>query len=176
MPDVPSGLPAAAGAGFGVRRMLPADLPRLESLIRSVESFNPHETAVALELVQLAAGPPPGSTDYRVLVAETHPAEPLAGYACFGPTPMTRDTFDLYWIAVPPAFRRRGVGRAIHEAVVASIREARGRRVRVETSSKENYGPTQRFYERAGYAQVGQVPDFYSEGDDLLILVKDLGA
>jgi len=150
------------------------DRVRLEALLRSVENFNHDEVQVALELIDAAAGRPPGCDEYCVLVAETDAASPLLGYACFGPTPMTRNTFDLYWIAALPAARGRGVGHALHQAVVRAVRSRDGRRIRVETSSKESYGATQRFYDRVGYRQVGRVDNFYADGDHLLILVCEV--
>ena len=46
----------------------------------------------------------------------------------------------------------------------------------VETSSKESYGATQRFYDRVGYRQAGRVDNFYADGDHLLILVHEVDA
>ncbi|MDI7268258.1 MAG: GNAT family N-acetyltransferase [Myxococcota bacterium] len=150
------------------RPMDPRDVPRLAEMIRSVETFSPEEIACALELVDLAAQP--GNADYRVLVAEAPGDGGIAGYACYGPTPMTRRTFDLYWIATRPAARGSGTGRALHDAVVAAVGRAGGRTLRVETSARDAYGASRRFYERAGYGQVGRIDDFYDEGDHLVIL------
>ena len=159
---------------FVVRRLRAADVKPLEALIRSIENFQPAEKDVAVELVELAAGPPPGSHDYRVLVADA-PGGGLLGYACFGPTPMTASTWDLYWIAVASPARGTGCGHALHDAVADAVRQAGGRRLRVETSTKQDYDATQRFYERAGYRQAGRIERFYADDDHLLILVCDLG-
>ena len=159
---------------YVVRSLRDSDIPPLEVLIRSVENFQPAEMDVAVELVGLAAGPPPGSDDYRVLVAESPDDGSLRGYACFGPTPMTRSTWDLYWIAVSRSARGSGCGRVLHEHVARAVREAGGRRIRVETSSKQDYDATQRFYERAGYRRTGRIDGFYADDDHLLILVCEL--
>lgn len=166
---------AGAGAAATIRPATAADQPRLAALVRSIENFTPAEVACALELIAAAAGPPPGCDDYRVLIAERSPAEPLLGYACYGPTPMTRSTFDLYWIASSPAARGTGIGLRLHEAVVAAVRAAGGRRLRVETSTQESYGATLRFYERCGYREAGRIADFYADGDDLVTLVCPVG-
>jgi ribosomal protein S18 acetylase RimI-like enzyme len=164
--------PAAGRRPFIIRPLEQRDRPQLEALIRGVENFVPEEVACAIELVGLAAGPAPGSDDYRVLVADAGGS--LLAYACFGPTPMTRHTFDLYWIANSSAVRGTGVGSALHEAVVAAVRAAGGRRIRVETSSHEAYGATLRFYERTGYKLAGRVEHFYKDDDHLLIFVCDI--
>ena len=47
----------------------------------------------------------------------------VLGYACFGPTPMTERTWDLYWIAVAPNAKRAGVGRALRRKHDMPLRE-----------------------------------------------------
>jgi len=158
---------------FRIRAMAPSDRGPLERLLASIDNFTEAERACALELIDAAKDP--AHPDYRVLVAEGSAPGALAGYACYGPTPMTRRTWDLYWIATSPEARGTGAGRAIHEAVAAAIGRAGGRIIRVETSTKETYGGTLRFYERAGYAEAGRVRDFYDDGDDLIILVRAAG-
>lgn len=96
------------------------------------------------------------------------------GYVCFGQTPMTESTFDLYWLVVDAAERGRGIGRALVAGFEAHLRARGGRRVRVETSSLEGQGGAARFYDRAGYARAGVIADFYRAGDDLLIFSKEL--
>src|SRR5205085_12524048 len=55
-------------------------------------------------------------------------------YACFGPTPATDRTFDLYWIAVHPDAQRSGAGAALMDDVERQL-EARARMIVIETSS-----------------------------------------
>src|SRR5690606_34637559 len=69
--------------------------PQLEGMLRATESLNEAEVAVALELIDLTLENP-GQSDYRFLLARG-PAG-LAGYVCYGPTPMTDGTYDLYWL------------------------------------------------------------------------------
>ena len=141
----------------------------LVGLIRRVETFSPPEVAVATELVDLALQ---GSEDYRVLVALREGE--VAGYVCYGPTPMTQGTWDLYWIAADPHLRGQGVGAALVSAMEGDLRRRRARLVRVETSNTEAYGPTRGFYAAMRYAEEARVRDFYTQGDDLIILTKRL--
>ena len=98
----------------------------------------------------------------------------LAGYLCFGPTPMTEGTWDLYWIVTDPAFRRGGVGSRLLTALEHELRGLGARRVRIETSSTELYGAAHGFYQRHGYPVEARLRDFYRPGDDLVILYKSL--
>lgn len=97
-----------------------------------------------------------------------------AGYACFGPHPLTEGTFDLYWIAVDPQAQSHGIGRAL---VVRVEQEARARGARlllIETSGTPAYKAARRFYESCGYHYEAVVHDFYAPDDDLLIFSKNL--
>lgn len=98
----------------------------------------------------------------------------VSGFACYGERPLTKGTFDLYWIAVDPFARRKGSGRELLQQVETDIRELGGRLVFVETSGVEKYQATRRFYLATGYLLEATIKDFYSEGDDLVIFTKHL--
>jgi GNAT superfamily N-acetyltransferase len=125
--------------------------------------------SVALELIDAALADSP---EYRVLVADVDGR--LAGYVCYGPTPMTDGTWDLYWIVTHPDARGRGVARALIQRMEHEVRSVGGRLVRVETSQLDNYGAAHAFYARLEYPIVARLRDFYRVGDDLLVLMKRL--
>jgi ribosomal protein S18 acetylase RimI-like enzyme len=124
----------------------------------------------ALELIDLALTPT--NKDYQVLVAVRE--DRVEGYVCYGPTPMTDGTFDLYWIASSPEVRGQGVGAALVSAMEGDIRRRKGRLIRVETSAMEAYGPTRGFYAAMQYREESRFRDFYKVGEDLIILAKRL--
>lgn len=146
--------------------------------MRRIEVFTEDEAEVALELIDDAIINPPGN-DYEAIVAvevDEQGQEQLRGYACFGPTPMTTHTFDLYWVAVDQDQQGKGIGATLVRAVEQSL-AARGAKIlRVETSSQEAYGKTLAFYKRINYDDGGRIPDFYKDGDDLIILYRRLSA
>ncbi|HSP78373.1 MAG TPA: GNAT family N-acetyltransferase, partial [Myxococcaceae bacterium] len=121
---------------------------------------------IATELVDLTLAP--NDTDYQILVADRDGT--LVGYVCYGPTPMTEDTFDLYWIASAPEVRGQGVGASLISGMEADLRRRNARLVRVETSATEAYGPTRGFYASMKYTEEARIRDFYKVGDDLIIL------
>ena len=124
----------------------------------------------ALELIDLAI--PGDHPDYKVLVGLIQ--DEVAGYICYGPTPMTEGTFDLYWIASDPRFRGKGVGAGLVAAMEGELRRKGGRQIRVETSATEDYGPARGFYAAMKYVEECRFRDFYKPGDDLIILRKPL--
>jgi hypothetical protein len=46
----------------------------------------------------------------------------------------------------------------------------------VETSSRDDYAPTRRFYNKRGYEEAARLRDFYAPGDDRVVLSKRMGA
>lgn len=96
----------------------------------------------------------------------------VLGYAIFGYRDLTDGVYDLYWIAVDPSARRKGVGRALIFACEEAVRELGGHILIAETSGTAEYGPTREFYARMGYENEATIKDFYKPGDDLMIYTK----
>lgn len=153
-----------------VRPATADDRPGLLAILASDTTFKEDERAVALELIDAALE---GSPDYSLLVAEL-PQTPVAGYLCFGPTPMTAATWDLYWIVVHADARGRGVAGALITAMENALRARGGGGVRVETSETESYGAARKLYDRLGYPVAAVLEDFYRQGDSLIIYYKRL--
>jgi len=140
-------------------------------ILRNTPEFKASEVEVAEEVIDSYLHNAKGS-GYHVLVAEVGSA--VAGYICYGPTPLTDGTWDLYWQAVVREQRGQGIGGALMKAAEAEIRKARGRLAIIETSSTSEYENTVRFHLGQGYSVIGRIPDFYAPGDDKLILQKRL--
>ncbi|MFN8572206.1 MAG: GNAT family N-acetyltransferase [Gemmatimonadaceae bacterium] len=164
--------------GRQVRPLAPSDRPLVAALFASEPQFRDAEAAVAVELFHLGIGDgtaPPADPDYRWLGVEQHGV--LAGCACYGPTPGTDGTFDLYWIAVAPASQGRGLGRLLISHVEHAVARDGGRLVVIETSGSDAYVGTRAFYLSCGYALLATIHDFYAPGEHRLIfgaLVADL--
>ncbi len=148
-----------------------AQRARLERLTAAAGLFRPDEVAIAVELLDNSLS---GEDDYRFVGAYGGPGDDLVGYACWGPTPGTDGTYDLYWIVVDPAWQGKGVGSKLLRAVEAALTREHGRLIVVETSSRADYAPTRAFYERRGYTPVARLPGYYAPGDALVIYLKDL--
>lgn len=153
-----------------IRKPAPHDRAGLEAALRSDGTFRADEIAVALELIDSALE---REGDYRIRIAEVERSE-IAGYICFGPTPMTAATHDLYWVVTHAGWRGRGIARALIAAMEAELREAGGTAIRVETSQTEGYGAARNLYIACGYPQAARFAEFYGPGDDLIVYYKRL--
>jgi ribosomal protein S18 acetylase RimI-like enzyme len=96
----------------------------------------------------------------------------VLGYAIFGYRGLTDGVYDLYWIAVDPDARHKGVGRQLLNACEEAVREAGGRIIIAETSGTAEYASTREFYVRMGYVNEATIRDFYKPGNDLKIYTK----
>jgi len=150
---------------------------QLEEIVRATGVFSQAEIDVALELFDDTFGEDmvsrvTDSPDYEFVGAFLDGV--LVGYACFGSTPSTDRTFDLYWIAVHPRAQRNGAGAALMDEVERVLTERRARLVAIETSSRDDYAPTRRFYHQRGYQEAARLRDFYAPGDDRVVLTRRL--
>jgi ribosomal protein S18 acetylase RimI-like enzyme len=157
-----------------IRPITPGDRSRICEIITAAGNFSDQEITTAMELVDeaLQTGEESG---YIIVVAEMPEATaPIAGYACYGPTPLTEGVFDLYWIAVHPEAQGCGVGRDLIRYVEGDIGSRGGRMLLIETSSREEYNSTIGFYKNANYELAARIRNFYRVGDDKIVFLKEL--
>jgi ribosomal protein S18 acetylase RimI-like enzyme len=141
----------------------------LERLVRATGRFRESEVATAVELLDEALA---GDHDYRFIGA--FDGATLVGYACWGPTPGTEGTHDLYWIVVDPARQGAGIGGQLLRHVAEALSAVGGRLLVAETSGRPDYEPTRRFYQKHGFTRAATIPGYYAPGDDLVVYTKDL--
>ncbi len=160
---------------------------RVREILTATGVFRIEEIDVAIELFDSVFVPqsgtngaqtnsvinPPANSDYCFLGAFT-PEEELAGFACYGPTPQTDRTYDLYWIAVHPAAQGSGSGTILLTEVERRLRGLNARMVVVETSSRSDYKDTRGFYLHRGYVESARARDFYAPADDRITYTKRL--
>lgn len=157
---------------MNVRAAEQRDRDRIHEILLATRRFTEEEVLCAMELVdEWLTRPEKG--DYLTYVVEGGGGE-VAGYACYGPTPLTDGVYDLYWIAVDPRDQGHGFGHLLLEFVENEVRQRQGRMLLIETSSKDSYGPTLRFYERSGYDEISRIKDFYRIEDDKVVFCKRL--
>lgn len=154
-----------------LRALAPTDRPALVDLLTRTTHFTAAEVTLALELIDLTIADP--HCGYQFLVADL-PDHPVSGYICWGATPITHASYDVYWLVVDATLRRRGIGRQLCAALEQRVCAAGGGNIRLETSGKPQYTDTIQFYLQVGYRIAARLADFYAPGDDLVLLYKQL--
>lgn len=155
-----------------LRKLNSNDRQGLESMLAGIPSFDTDDRTVALELVDIALNDP-DQMDYLFVLAVGDSDRPI-GYACYGPTPLTEGTYDLYWIAVASDLSGKGIGTSLLKAVEEDLQSRKGRMLIIETSSSDGYEKTRQFYIKNGYPLTETIKDFYRPGEDRVTFIKRL--
>jgi ribosomal protein S18 acetylase RimI-like enzyme len=152
-------------------RPRPSDLRALRRLVESTGVFYREEIEIAIELLEerLRRG---RSSGYEFIFAER--GGELLGYCVWGAVPLTKGSYDLYWIAVAPEAQGLGLGRHLMHLAECEVAKLGGGRLYIETSSRAAYVRTRRFYRAAGYKQAARLPDFYARGDHKVVFYKTI--
>ncbi|MDD5344077.1 MAG: GNAT family N-acetyltransferase [Smithella sp.] len=148
-----------------------SDIGAIADIVKASDFFSAEEIDIALELAEEKLTQPHDSS-YQFLFAEDE--ERLVGYTCYGHIPATASSYDIYWIVVLKDFQGQGLGKLLMTETEKLIYEAGGRQIYVETSSRNQYKPTHKFYESCGYHQEAFLKNFYSDGDGKIIYAKVL--
>src|SRR5512137_2272191 len=93
----------------------PEDRSAIGAIARRTAVFSPEEEATVFELFDAHWKSP--DSGYEWLSARVDGR--LAGFACYGPTPLAPGAYDLYWICTDPDRIHRGIGRSLFAAIEA---------------------------------------------------------
>ena len=148
-----------------------SDIEAIADIVESSGFFSAEEIEIALELAEEKLTQPHDSS-YRFLFAEDE--KRVVGYTCYGLIPATSASYDIYWIAVQKDMRCHGLGRLLMAETEKIIYKSGGRQIYAETSSRDQYKPTHKFYESCGHHQEAFLKNFYHEADSKIIYVKTL--
>ena len=155
-----------------IRPLSEKDRARLFSMLVRTRSFTSEEIDVAMELIDIVLKDP-NQKDYRIHCM-VDDQDQTTGFICYGPTPMTEGTFDLYWIAVDPDFQGNGIGSKLLGFLEKVLEGLKGRMILADTSSVPQYEKTKSFYLKNGFRDVARVPDYYHPGNDRITFCKKL--
>ena len=147
------------------------DRRKVKDLLRTAENFSNDEIETAIELLEDSLSNP---YEYMCLITENIRLDRITGFICFGKTPMTDRTFDIYWLTVSPDNRRKGHGAMLFEAAQTLISESKARMLVAETSSRGDYASARKFYLKQGCIEAAHIPDYYKKGEDLVVFTKIL--
>jgi ribosomal protein S18 acetylase RimI-like enzyme len=153
-----------------IRELEQSDVEPLRRILQATNVFREEEIEVAVELMDATLG----KTEDYIQRAIVDDASVVQGYYCVGPTPMTKSTFDLYWIAVNPEYHGKGIGYQLLSDCERTVCTMNGKLIVVETSSLPKYVATRKFYLRNNYVEAARIRDYYGPDDDLMIYTKHL--
>lgn len=149
-----------------IRPAAAADVPALKQVIDATEMF-PSEMLDDMFAPYLAE---PNGSDIWFTYADP---DPVAVAYC-APERMTEGTYNLYLIAVLPAFQSGGRGADMMRYIEEKLREMGARVLIVETSGLPEFERTRAFYKRIGYAEEARIREFYAAGEDKVVFWKGL--
>jgi GNAT superfamily N-acetyltransferase len=154
-----------------IRPTVAGDTPFLVELARETGVFKPMEIEALQEVLDDFHAEAHDEGHFSVTFEQDGR---IVGFAYYTPTAMTEGTWHLWWIAVSKHTQARGVGGQLLHYVEDAIRRAGGRQLLIETSSLPHYDLTRRFYLKHGYEQACIQPDYYAEGDHMVVFRKRL--
>jgi len=153
-----------------IRPLVEKNRAGLLLMLIKTRAFTSQEIDVAMELIDIVLKDSV-QEDYRIHCMVEDENQSI-GYICYGPTPMTQGTFDLYWIAVDPDFQKQGVGSTLLGFLEKVVKGKGGRLILADTSTIPHYEKTQKFYLKNGFQEVARVPDYYHPGNDRITFCK----
>ena len=145
---------------------------RIREITESVGAFSPEEIDIAEELAVENIIKGADKSGYHFLLYVD--GSDIIGYTCYGDIPGTKNRYDLYWIVVDNGLRGTGIGKKLICETEKIIAQRGGKKIYVETSSKESYVSTRQFYLKCGYTQEAVFKDFYDDGDDKIVYIRNL--
>lgn len=140
---------------------------------RSTKKFAPAEIEILREVLEDWQNNP----DTTYIVFDEEIDSKIVGFIIFGLVPLTKFSWDIYWIAVDGSCQGKGIGRKLLQRTEDYLLRRQKRIIlRAETSGKKEYAPTRAFYIKTQFKEALRIPDFYDEGDDLMMYTKHLPA
>jgi ribosomal protein S18 acetylase RimI-like enzyme len=145
------------------------DKHAIMAILKDTGFFRPDEVIIAEEVLDDALKN--GTAGHYQSFVSKH-GDTVTGWLCYGPTPCTIGTFDIYWIAVGPQFQNKGIGKALINFAIEKIKTLGGRIAVIDTSGNSLYESTRHFYLKTGFIQEACIKDFYAPNDDMVIYIK----
>lgn len=151
---------------------LPSDRDPILSAARSVGVFNDEEVNTVNELFDGYLRDPKAS-GYNFLSCKSADGA-LLGFACWGPTSLSKGAVDLYWICTAQNAQGQGVAAELFRAVEQAARALGRWLIVIWTSNRPDYAPARNFYLRQGCELTAQLREFYDRDEDLCVFTRYL--
>jgi ribosomal protein S18 acetylase RimI-like enzyme len=165
-----------AGRLFGrggpqVRLMDARDLDEVLRMIRLHDSDDYKAAKASFSQTRLDA---PQEVTAHFVIIDPEERRPVGVTGYYLDDLEARGLYWLGWTYVNPFFRGKGYGGVLMEFVLEAVRELRGRKIYLSTSSLSNYATAVGFYERYGFVEEGRLLDYYNDGEHQLIMGRRL--
>lgn len=154
-----------------MRDFIAGDGPAVVDLVVAAGMFSRDEAGFLAE-----GALEPGDDGTTCLVEDADDGQGLASVLFYRPEDAADRAFDLTLIAVRPDLQGSGRGAALMHHAEEDLRERGQRLLIVRTSGALQYDRTRAFYRRLSYAEQAHVPDYWADGDDLVLFTKRLSA
>lgn len=154
------------------KRAKKSDAKRVAEIMKSSGFFEeaPDEIDSAINDLNDSISLPEESEDCRFIFAEQNGK--VVGFLCYGRESCTVNTFYFYWVAVDNNLRGGGVGKKLFDEGAKDIKALGGRKIFLQTAGRDQYIPTQKFYEKNGFILEAVLKDYYVVGDSCYIYSK----
>src|SRR3972149_1461301 len=100
-----------------LRRLKKEDISDIKNILETSNNFSTEEIDCAIDMINTYFAT---KDDCEFLCYEHE--QRVVAYTCYGPTPLTDGTFDLYWICVSPDFQNKGIGSELLDGVEKDIK------------------------------------------------------
>ena len=150
-----------------IRNIEAEDIPALKAILGTIELFPPEALD---EMLADYLNNPETEAIWMTFVAA---GVPLGLLYC-APEHLTNGTYNLYAIGVSKERQGAGIGRQLMQALEKKLSESGARILIVDTSGKEDFALTRKFYQQLGYEKEAVIRDFWDTGDDKVTFRKAL--
>jgi len=149
-----------------IRTAVPADLADLKAVIDALGLF---PSNMLEEMIAPFFADPHGP-EFWLTVDQ---GRCVAVVYC-APERMTSGTCNLLLIAIEPAEKGWGLGKALMREVERRLQARGDRLLLVETSGLPEFEATRGFYCSIGYREEARIRDFYNAGEDKIVFTRAL--
>ena len=147
-----------------LRPVTPYDLPGVVDLVVAAGMFSPDDAEFLGEALL---------SDGATCLVDDEDGS-LASVLLYRPEEAADRAFDLTMIAVRPGLQGQGRGAALMQHAERDLRERGQRLLLVRTSGTPPYDRARAFYRQLGYVEHSRVPDYWTDGDDLVLFSRRL--
>lgn len=159
--------------GPEIRPMRPEDIEEVLRLIRLHDSDDYKAARASFPPERFRM---PEDVTAHFVILDPEEGEPVGVSGYYVDDLEAQGLYWLGWTYVNPFRQGHGYGGKLMEFVLEALRTIGARKLYLSTSSLEKYAVAVGFYERYGFELEGRLTDYYSDGEDKLIMGRRLEA